>query len=177
MRRSRSYRGPVASLGAMDAGVANSLCVFGSLWTSGRAATLGLNPYAAYDTTWMFQPRRLQHRRPQPQPTPAAAAACKIFASVDVVSAARCLIAVSTITYIADCGESCLRSFPLRVTRIQILWLFAAPAFQDTLALGPDLRPPLLPGCDGMALPDARVGRSPRLSSWDMPLGAQAVRC
>ena len=45
------------------------------------------------------------------------------------------MIALSTITFVATLAVL-LRNAPFRVTRVQILWLFAAPAFQDTLALG-----------------------------------------
>lgn len=119
---------------SMDAGIPNSLRVFGSLWTSGRAATLGLNPYAAYDTTWVFHRSGLSIVDLNLNP-PLLLPLLQAFASVSVVSAARCLIAVSTITFVVTVA-GLLRNAPYRVTRIQILWLFAASAFQDTLALG-----------------------------------------
>ncbi len=119
---------------SMDADIPNSLRVFGSLWTSGRAATLGLNPYAAYDTTWVFHRSGLSIVDLNLNP-PLLLPLLQAFASADVVSAARGLIAVSTLTFVVTVA-GLLRSAPFRVTWIQVLWLFAAPAFGDTLALG-----------------------------------------
>ena len=119
---------------AMDAGVPNSLRVFGSLWTSGWAATHGLNPYASSATTWVFRRSGLQIADLNLNP-PLLLPLFQVFAFFDIVLGARCLVAVSTITFVVTVA-SLLRNAPTRVTRIQILWLFLAPAFFDTLALG-----------------------------------------
>ena len=120
--------------GSMDAGVPNSLRVYGSLWTSGWAATQGLNPYASYAATWVFRRSGLSIVDLNLNP-PLLLPLFQVVASADIVFGARCLVAISTIAFVAMVAIL-LRNTPAGATRTQILWLFVAPAFQDTLELG-----------------------------------------
>ncbi len=119
---------------SMDAGIPNSLRVYGSFWTSGWAATRGLNPYASYAATWVYHRNGLHIVDLNLNP-PLLLPLFQLFASVDIVLGARCLVATSTIAFVVT-AASLLRSTPAGTTGLKILWLFMAPAFQDTLGLG-----------------------------------------
>lgn len=124
----------LAAVFFIDAADADGLKVFGSYWASGWAASHGLDPYAAQPHTWIYEiggQRIVDLNLNPPVLLPLFAALAKF----DVVAMARLWMAMSCILFYIVAAVLLARSAPPPQRR-QIVWLFAAPAFFDTVSLG-----------------------------------------
>ena len=118
---------------SMDATNPASLKVFASYWVSGQAASRGLDPYAPTPETTVFYFGDISLPELNLNP-PLLLPLFQLLALLEVSTAARLLGIASTLAFLGTAGAlSCCAA---GLQKRQVVWLFAMPAFLDTVSLG-----------------------------------------
>lgn len=107
------------------------LKIFGSYWVSGRAALEGQNPYESYSLTWnaLFDIAEINLNPPTVLPL------FEFIANFDPVAAARTWTIVAALLF-ATINIALIRGQEESIQRQQIIWMFLAPSFANTLHIG-----------------------------------------